>query len=93
SWDSACTLEVKENGIPLAVTRKFALDPLHIISYPMKRFNLNADPSFDSAKTTHMFEVTASSATSTLEIKLTDRFGNVYTESMARPKAFTLSME
>lgn len=93
NWDSACTLEVKENGTPLTVTRKFVKDPLHIISYPMKRFNLNAEPTFDSAKTTHMFEVTASSATSTLEIKLTDRFGNVYTESMTRPKAFSLSME
>lgn len=93
NWDSACTLEVKENGTPLTVTRKFVKDPLHIISYPMKRFNLNAEPSFDSAKTTHMFEVTASTATSTLEIKLTDRFGNVYTESMTRPKAFSLSME
>ena len=36
----------------------------------------------------HMFKVTASSATSTLDIKVTDRFGNVYTESMKRPKAF-----
>ena len=28
----------------------------------------------------HMFKVKASSATSTLDIKVTDRFGNVYTE-------------
>jgi hypothetical protein len=33
--------------------------------------------------------VKASSPTSTLEIKVTDRFGNVYTESMKRPKAFS----
>jgi hypothetical protein len=93
NWDSACTLEVKENGKTLNITRKFVKDPLHIISYPMKRFNLNAEPSFDSVTTSHMFEVTASNATSTLEIKLTDRFGNVYTENMTRPKPFTLSME
>jgi hypothetical protein len=36
-----------------------------------------------------MFKVTASSANSTLDIKVTDRFGNVYTETMTRPKAFT----
>ncbi len=36
-----------------------------------------------------MFKVTASSATSTLDIKVTDRVGNVYTETMNRPKAFT----
>jgi hypothetical protein len=41
------------------------------------------------SKNYHMFKVTASSATSTLDIKVTDRFGNVYTETMARPKAFT----
>jgi hypothetical protein len=93
NWDSACSLEVKENGKTLDVTRKFVKDPLHIISYPMKRFNLNAEPTFDSATTSHMFEVTASNATSTLEIKLTDRFGNIYTESMTRPKPFILSME
>ena len=33
-----------------------------------------------------MFKATASSATSTVEIRVTDRFGNVYTESMAAPK-------
>lgn len=93
NWDSACSLEVKENGKTLNITRKFVKDPLHIISYPMIRFNLNAEPSFDSATTSHMFEVTASNATSTLEIKLTDRFGNIYTESMTRPKPFILSME
>ena len=36
-----------------------------------------------------VFKVTASSASSTLDIKVTDRFGNVYTETMTRPKAFT----
>ena len=37
----------------------------------------------------HMFDVTASSASSTLEISVTDSFGNVSTESMTRPKALT----
>ena len=37
-----------------------------------------------------MWKVTASSATSTLEIKVTDNFGNVYTETMSRPKAFNV---
>ena len=41
----------------------------------------------------HIFSVTASSATSTLEIKVTDRFGNEWSEQMVRPKAFTKSMK
>jgi len=93
NWDKSCTLEVKENGTPLTITRKYVKDPLHMISYPMLRFNVNAEPTFDTENTSHMFEVVASSATSTLEIKLTDRFGNLYTESMARPKEFKTSME
>ncbi|MBQ2103119.1 MAG: hypothetical protein II479_06095 [Bacteroidales bacterium] len=33
-----------------------------------------------------------SSATSTLEIRVTDRFGRVYTETMTRPKAFSTNI-
>jgi hypothetical protein len=33
--------------------------------------------------------VRASSATSTLEIEVEDQFGNVYRESMERPRQFT----
>ena len=40
-----------------------------------------------------MFEVTASSATSTLDIRVTDRFGRVYTEQMIRPKALSTDMK
>jgi len=95
NYDSACNLEVKENGTILPVTRKYKKDPLHIISYEMQRLNYNADPtsSFITNNSSHIFEVTASSATSTLEIKFTDRYGNVYSESMTRPKEFKTSMQ
>lgn len=95
NYDSNCSLEVKENGISLPVTRKYRKDPLHIISYEMQRLNKNAEPtsSFETNNTSHMFEVTASSATSTLEIKFTDRYGTVYTETMTRPKEFKTSMQ
>ena len=36
--------------------------------------------------------VQASTPTSTLEIRVTDRFGNVYTETMTRPKNFNASV-
>lgn len=84
-------VEVSESGTALPVTRVSALDPLHIISYEAKRLNAGAEPtdSFVTDNTSHLFKVTASGATTTLEIKVTDRFGTVYTETMQRPKEFT----
>jgi len=95
NYDSTCKLEVTENGVSLPVTRKSKKDPLHIISYEMQRLNVSVEPtsSFVTNNSTHIFEVTASSATSTLIIKLTDHNGDVYTETMTRPKAFKTSMK
>ena len=64
-----------------------AKDPLHLIAYNGQ----TPGGGFGTSNTKHMFMVKASSPTSTLEVKVTDRFGNVYTESMARPKAFSLA--
>jgi len=94
-YDPEWTVEVTESGTPLAVERVTAKDPLHIISYEAKRLNAGATPtsSFVTGNTSHMFRVRASSATSTLEIKVTDRFGRIFTETMTRPKDFTWSMQ
>ncbi len=93
-YDPEWNVEVTEGGTPLVVERVTAMDPLHIISYEAKRLNAGATPtsSFVTGNTAHMFRVRASSATSTLEIKVTDRFGRIYTETMTRPKDFTWSM-
>jgi hypothetical protein len=94
-YDTQWTVEVTEGGIPLAVERVSVKDPLHIISYEAKRLNAGAVPtsSFVTGNSAHMFLVRASSPTSTLEIRVTDRFGRVYSETMARPKDFTWSMQ
>jgi len=94
-YDPEWTVEVTESGTSLAVERVTAKDPLHIISYEAKRLNAGATPtsSFVTGTTSHMFRVRASSATSTLEIKVTDRFGRIYSETMTRPKDFTWSMQ
>ena len=91
NYDPKWTVEVSEDGKSLTVSQLVSgeLDPLHYIAYTTKRFSGNSTVSFPTEKNYHMFKVTASSATSTLDIKVTDRFGNVYTETMARPKAFT----
>ena len=94
-YDPEWTVEVTEGVTPLTVQRVSAKDPLHIISYEAKRLNVGAVPtsSFVTGNTAHMFRVRASSATSTLEIKVTDRFGRIYSETMTRPKDFTWSMQ
>ena len=89
NWDPAWKLEVTENGSALTPTRVTVPDPLHLVAYTAKRINKNAEATFPTTDNSHTFMVKASSASSTLEIKVTDRFGNVYTESMARPKDFS----
>ncbi|PRD49315.1 calcineurin-like phosphoesterase C-terminal domain-containing protein [Sphingobacterium haloxyli] len=91
-YDPKWNISVTENGSSLTVQRIDSRDPLHIISYAMQRLNVNAVPTFSSANTSHMFKVKASAPTTTLDIKVTDRFGNVYSETMERPKAFNYSV-
>lgn len=87
NYDSRWKIEVKEDGKSLNVRRFTGKDPLHFL-YSAKRVDRNKSADF-SSNNNHMFKVTASSQTSTLEIKVTDRFGNEYVETMTRPKAFT----
>lgn len=86
NYDPSWTIEVKEGDKSLSVERVTVKDPLHLIAYNAK----NPTGGFGTTNTKHMFRVKASSATSTLDIKVTDRFKNVYTEKMTRPKAFTM---
>ena len=89
-WDPSWTVEMTENGNKLDVTRFDGYDPLHIIAYNAQRANINKSLSFPTKQTGHLFKARASSPSSTVEIIVTDRFGRVYTESMTRPKPFTL---
>lgn len=92
NWDPNWKIEIKENGKTLSCTRVKGYDPLHIAALTAKRFNNSAIkevPAFITKENYHMFKVKASSATSTIDIKVTDEFGNVYTETMKRPKEFS----
>lgn len=91
NWDPEWKVEMFENGEKLTVSKISDYDPLHAITYTAKRANKNSTITFPTTKTSHMFKAQASSAKSTIQIKVTDRFGNVYTEDMARPKAFNES--
>lgn len=86
NWDPSWKIEVKENGNSLTAERVTVYDPLHIVAYDAN----HSTSSFVTITNSHTFKVKASSANSTLDIKVTDRFGNTYTESMKRPKTFSI---
>ncbi len=94
-YDPSWTIEVKENGNALQHEEVFNIkDPLHLLCYEAVKANRNesSTASFKASNyIPHFFRVKASSATSTLEFKITDRFGRSYTETMTRPKEFSLS--
>lgn len=87
-------IEVTEEGKLLEVNRMEGYDPLHIISYDAKRINAGgkAKVTFPSTPTAHLFKAKASKSNSTINIKVTDNFGHVYTEEMKRPKAFNVNI-
>ena len=92
AWEPAWKIEVTENGRQLEVEQIRKYDPLRMASYDIPR-GATTSLTFPSEYTCHMFAVEAASATSTLEVKVTDTFGVVYAESMTRPKAFTTQYE
>lgn len=82
-------IEVTENGKPLTVTKVSGVaDPLHVLTYCVPRMAETASPTFATTACPHMWKVTAGGPSTTLDIKVTDSFGNVYTETMTRPKTF-----
>lgn len=89
NYDAGWEVTVTENGAPLPVTAVWGYDPLHMIAYDAPRFKATDKPSFPTGFWNHFFKVTASTADADLEIRVEDRFGKVYTESMARPKTFS----
>lgn len=92
NYDSKWEVEVKENGVLLDVERIVAKDPLYIISFDAHKINKGESPDGITGKVPHFFRVKASNPTSTLDIKVTDRFGNIFSETMERPKELTYSM-
>ena len=87
NWDPKWKLSVKENGKELKWQQLYNFDPLHVLGYTKVR-GTNTTSSFLSKKNPHMFMVQATAPDTTVEIEVTDRFGNVYKESMTRPRDF-----
>ncbi|MCQ2186285.1 MAG: calcineurin-like phosphoesterase family protein [Bacteroidales bacterium] len=89
-WNKDWKIEVTENGKALNVKQQALMDPTFFLAYTIPHLNANTSATWHPAVTNHMFVVQASSASSTLEIKVTDDEGRVYTETMTRPREFNI---
>ena len=90
-YDDDWKVEISENGTPLDVAEVGVYDPLHIEAMTIPRLNKWNTTTFSTAKWRHFFQATASAADTPVTVKVTDRYGKVFTEEMTRPKAFTVS--
>lgn len=84
-----------EGNKPLKVERVRSKDPLFLLSCPVPYVEAGNEligtvrPVFSW----HFFKAKAKKANSDVVIKVTDRFGRSYSQTMHRPKAMTLSVE
>ena len=88
-WDPSWKVEMFEDGNALTVSQMSgSYDPAFLIAYTIPRLLENNGVTWHSSKTNHLFKAAASSANSTVEIKVTDDEGRVYTQTMQRPLDF-----
>ena len=90
-YDDDWKVEISEDGTPLEVKEVGVYDPLHIYTMTIPRMNDYNTTTFSTAKWRHFFQATASAPDTPVTVKVTDRYGKVFTEEMTRPKAFTVS--
>lgn len=94
NWNSKWKVSVKdENDNELEVERVLAYDPLHIKALAIPRYNnssLTSKPMFMTSRAAHFFKVRAEGPDTDLYITVEDEFGNVWSETMARPRAFSI---
>lgn len=86
-YDDKWTVSATEGGKALSVKRVDTYDPLHVVHFNTRRMNTNSTAmTFPTLMTSHMFEISASTATTPVTITVTDRFGREYVETVARPR-------
>ena len=87
NYDPQWKVQVFEGSKSLSVTRWRCEDPFSILTYDIPRYKSYGSYSTDNAAfmSMHTFKAIASSATSSITVKVTDRFGNTYTKTVTRP--------
>ncbi len=84
-WDAAWKVEILENDAPLTVTHQMRKDP-NYLAYVEKVYKPSGDDLSKSAasaqSTPHMFSAVTAAADSPVLIRVTDRFGKVYTQQL-----------
>ncbi len=86
NWDWEWKVEVSEFGKPLDVQRIYRQDPVYKMIFPTQ-ISSQTTP----VNTGHIFRAVASSPYSTLQVKVTERFGNVYSKEFKRPYSLTIA--
>ena len=91
------TVEILENGKPLAVTKSKHDEPLYVITYITPKLYENSVASKSSMKdrrTPHSFVATAKTVTAPVLVRVTDEEGKVlYEENLIRPKEFNKDIQ
>jgi hypothetical protein len=90
-YDENWNISITEDGKELSVSPVYAYDPAHIMALTAPRCKATDSPNFMTTQWPHHFKATASSPNSPVIVTVTDRNGNKFTETMNRPKAFTLA--
>ena len=95
-WANDWKIKVTENGKELKVVRKKAEHPQMLVGLdlPNTLWLHKFDKKNNKRKPhPHMFHVTASAPDTTIEVTVTDGFGNEYHQTMERPKPFSVHMK
>ncbi len=94
NWSRNSALKVvDEQGKELDYKQVYTYDPLHISALTIPRFNnpdITSVPNFITVPLPHFFKVKAADADVDLTITFKDEFGNSWTETMKRPKAYSI---
>ena len=95
NYDPEWKVQAFENGTALSVSRVYTEDPFHVLTYDRPYLTNHSTYGTDCActKNSHMFLVRSNTATGTITVKVTDRFGNVYTQVVERPYAYSVDMK
>ncbi len=82
-----------ENPKRRSATRIAEEDPFHTIAYDIPGVATWGHYTFGTGKTAHLFSIPTSSDTTSVTVRVTDSFGNLYVQTIKRPHPFNLDME